>query len=347
VNNTKIEAALVPDEASRKAYADHLALGRKIWARDHPGMPIPSSRTLRAKSHGVELKHADYRFNFKALGETDGRGTFSALVSVFGNVDAQGDRVMPGAFAKSLVEWRASGKKIPIIWSHDWSNPFAIIGGADPNNVKETRDGLQVDRGSIDLTNDFGRQVYSLLKQGLVGEWSFGYKVLDEKVNMQDGVNELLQLDLIEAGPTLKGANSATELLAIKGMNPATEMLSTKGDVDARQRAVRLEINEARRRLARLQEHQDNMNRLIAEAGVTSKAASPPHKYVRAHSFYIGGAAPCACSTCTATGGSESLKRKRRIEIEIELARVAVSSKSASREATRRRIDQMSRDFGS
>ena len=37
---------------------------------------------------------------FKALGGK--RGEFQALVSVFGNVDRGGDRVMPGAFAKTL-----------------------------------------------------------------------------------------------------------------------------------------------------------------------------------------------------------------------------------------------------
>lgn len=153
---------------------------------------------------------------FKALGDAPGSeaGTFEAIVSVFGNVDLGGDVVQPGAFEKSLAEWRAAGDPIPVIWSHDWEDPYAHIGGVDPNLAEETDAGLKV-VGTLDVqTNPFAAQVYRLLKERRVKEFSFAYEVNDSED--QDGVRNLRELSIIEVGPTLKGMNPATQLLAVK-----------------------------------------------------------------------------------------------------------------------------------
>lgn len=157
---------------------------------------------------------------FKALGGK--RGEFEALVSVFGNVDRGGDRVMPGAFGKTLAEWGEKGDPIPIIWNHMWDNPEAHIGEADPNDVVETKDGLFVQRGKIDLDRPFAEQVFHLLERRRVKEFSFGYSVRDAET-AKDGAYDLLDLDLFELGPTLKGMNPETELLAVKALAAATE----------------------------------------------------------------------------------------------------------------------------
>lgn len=169
--------------------------------------------------------HKSYEAKVAPLPDQDGQtGRFSAVVSVFNNVDLVGDRVLPGAFDKSLESWRESGDPIPVSYSHDWS-PFGIIGWADPGNVKETERGLEV-IGHLDIdTNPTAAQVYSLMKRRIVREFSFSYAVEDE-VQAKDEANNLKQVDLIEFGPTLKGANPATELLAVKDVS-ATEALGT------------------------------------------------------------------------------------------------------------------------
>jgi hypothetical protein len=53
--------------------------------------------------------------SFATATDTDSAGTFSALVAVFNNVDRGGDRIMPGAFTKTLTEWCASGDPVPVI----------------------------------------------------------------------------------------------------------------------------------------------------------------------------------------------------------------------------------------
>lgn len=152
----------------------------------------------------------------KALPSENGGppGQFEALVSAFGNVDLQGDRVLPTAFDKSIADWQAKGDPIPIAFSHDWS-PWGIIGSAEPGDIEATPEGLKV-KGSFDVeTNPTAAQAYSLVKRRLVKEWSFAYDVVKEK-KAADGANDLAELDLIEAGPTLKGANSLTETLSVK-----------------------------------------------------------------------------------------------------------------------------------
>ena len=162
-------------------------------------------------------QHKAFRLTeFKAAADGEVAGTFEALVSVFGNTDLGGDRVMPGAFEKSIASWRDSGDPIPVVWSHQWDNPDAHIGFVDPADAMETPDGLLVS-GVLDVGKPFAGQVYDLLKSRRVKELSFAYDVADEGSTMtKDGVRELSQLDLIELGPTLKGMNPATELVGVK-----------------------------------------------------------------------------------------------------------------------------------
>jgi hypothetical protein len=58
-------------------------------------------------------------------------------------------------------------------------------------------------------------QLHQLLKEGLVNQMSFAYDVWDEQ-RATDGANELRELDLIEAGPTLRGANDQADPPAFK-----------------------------------------------------------------------------------------------------------------------------------
>lgn len=150
-------------------------------------------------------------------------GTFEALVSVFGNTDSQNDVVDKGAFTETLKEWAAKaakGLRLPVIWSHDWSDPYSLLG--EVKSAEETADGLLV-KGALDLDNPKAAQVYNQMKSGRINQFSFaattpetpGSWSLEEDA---DGrvIQHLKRLDLIEVGPTLRGANTATQLVSIK-----------------------------------------------------------------------------------------------------------------------------------
>jgi HK97 family phage prohead protease len=161
------------------------------------------------------IKECPARVSVKALDNTQGEGLFTAVVSVFGNKDSVGDVVLPGAFTQTLTDWKASGNPIPVIWSHDWSDPFSHIGYV--TDAAETETGLQV-TGQLDMDNPKAQQVFRLLKSGRVTQFSFAYDVEQGAfVEDENGSHyELRQLKLYEVGPTLVGANQETELLAVK-----------------------------------------------------------------------------------------------------------------------------------
>jgi HK97 family phage prohead protease len=140
--------------------------------------------------------------------------TVRALVSVYGNVDYQGDRVMPGAFTNTLAKWKASGDPIPVIWSHDWADPFAFLGTVA--KATDTPEGLVVEC-DLDKDTEFSRQVLKLLETRRVKNWSFAYDVIDERT-AEDGANELRELDILEVGPCLSGANPLTDTLSRKSV---------------------------------------------------------------------------------------------------------------------------------
>lgn len=168
------------------------------------------------------------------------KGTFEAIVSVFGNVDYGGDRVMPGAFAKTLADWDTSGDPIPVIWSHEWNDPASHIGWVE--KAEEREEGLWV-RAQLDIeANEKAAYVARLLKQRRITQFSFGYEARDYRtVKDPDGttVRELTEISLFEVGPTLLGMNPDTVLLeaASRGIADAKEgrAISTKDEESLRQ----------------------------------------------------------------------------------------------------------------
>ncbi|MFF0389670.1 HK97 family phage prohead protease [Kitasatospora sp. NPDC004615] len=160
----------------------------------------------------------------KAAGAADGlaEGQFTALVSVFGNEDSAGDVVVPGAFTQTLADWAAKGDPIPVIWSHDWGDPFSHVGIV--LDAQETPEGLLVTGQIEDIdTNATAAQVYRLLKGRRVTQFSFAYDVeegawvegTDEEGDFETWY-ELRRLKLYEVGPCLVGCNQSTELIAAK-----------------------------------------------------------------------------------------------------------------------------------
>ena len=154
-------------------------------------------------------------------------GTFEATVAIFNNVDKGGDRIIPGAFEKTLSAWKASGDPIPVIFNHDWASPDAHVGIVE--DAKETELGLWI-KGRLDVAdNPVAKQVHRLMSRRSLKEFSFGYSVpAGGEKRAKDGANDLLEIELAEVGPTLKGMNPATELHAVKSALGVEEPLDAK-----------------------------------------------------------------------------------------------------------------------
>lgn len=183
----------------------------------------------------TEFKSA--RFEIKAVSEDkeSAQGVVKAYVSMFGNVDYGGDRMVAGAFDETLKEWNESGDPIPVIWSHQWDNPEAHVGVL--TSVESDETGLLTEQ-KYDLTKPFAKQVFDLLKSRRVREFSFGFIINDAEMvdDAEYGqVREIKSVKLIEVGPTLVGMNPATQLLEAASLTAkAGRTLSGKNESELR-----------------------------------------------------------------------------------------------------------------
>lgn len=160
--------------------------------------------------------------NFSAKAEaTEGGspGEFEAIVSAFGNEDSQGDIVEKGAFSKTLEEWTAKGRQIPIVWSHQFQDPENFLG--EYVAAEETDAGLLL-KGVFDMDHPKAARVHKLMKTGVIVEFSISGLVREYELMKEDDEDawfppmRIKDIDLWEAGPCFKGANANTELLSVK-----------------------------------------------------------------------------------------------------------------------------------
>lgn len=151
----------------------------------------------------------------KAAGDD---GIVEAIVSVFGVVDSYNERTVPGCFAESL---NAGAPK--CVWMHDWSEPIAktleakelLPGDALLPETLKLNGGLYCKWQFVKEVDD-SWQAYLKIKNGLVDEYSIGYRLLQYTVDEDTKVWDLVKIKLIEAGPVLKGACPGTTTLSVK-----------------------------------------------------------------------------------------------------------------------------------
>jgi HK97 family phage prohead protease len=193
--------------------------GRSWATRMNNAWEAELERTTRSgtsKHMNIKRLTSSAKFEFKSADESGKNGEVTALVSVFDNVDLVGERVMKGAFKKSLEQYAESGKSIPMVWSHQWDNPDYFIGAV--REAAETDEGLLVKAELFDSPT--ANHIRTLMKEGVVTEFSFAYDILDEGRG-KDGVRELKELSILEVGPTLRGANPATRLIGVRSLQAA------------------------------------------------------------------------------------------------------------------------------
>lgn len=194
----------------------------------------------------------------KALDSEEDKGLFEAIVSVYGNVDHYGDRMIAGAFDRSVKELGFPA----VVWSHMWSvvpiGATLEIGDSSFEKDGKKLTGLRVLGQLLVDDHEVARQAYAAMK--VVGgdgrpplrQFSFAYDIVESRSVTEDGddVRELVDVDLYEVGPTLLGANPETQLLGVKDLAAA---LTQSQPPDANQEPKSTEVDEeAKGRSARL-----------------------------------------------------------------------------------------------
>lgn len=212
----------------------------------------------------MRIKSCPVRIKAAGTHEGTDEGVFEAIVAAY-NLDSVGDKIAPGAFAETLAEWKGRGDPIPVLWSHMSHDPEYHIG--EVLEAEERPEGLWV-KARIDLDEGTkAAKVYKLLKGRRVTQFSFAYDVEEGSwVDMKDGPGfyELRKLKLYEVGPTLIGANQATELLDVKSASGQSIQVSLHGG-DFSDAAVRSAVEKA------MDEHLTHVREAV-EAAIDAKA---------------------------------------------------------------------------
>lgn len=176
----------------------------KQWYQAPPALP--------EEKGGGSMKHKDLRVKVKADGDD---GQFTAYASTFDVKDSYGDVIRKGAFADTLTEWKDSGNILPVLYGHDFSDPFSNIGAVV--EAVEDDHGLKI-TAQLDLDNAKAAQVYKLLKQKRLTQMSFAFDVVEGAFvdEQDDSFYELRKVKLYEVSVVPIGANQETEILAVK-----------------------------------------------------------------------------------------------------------------------------------
>ena len=141
---------------------------------------------------------------------------FSGYAATFNTIDATGDVIVPGAFAKTLREKGLSG--IPMLWQHG-RNSLDPVG--QWTHMREDAHGLFVEgQLHMDLTGAQGR--LTLPRTGAVSGLSVRFSVpnggaeWDEKIS----VRKLKEVDLWEISPVTWPANPSAKIRLVQCWAP-------------------------------------------------------------------------------------------------------------------------------
>jgi HK97 family phage prohead protease len=145
--------------------------------------------------------------------EDNGR-IITVYYSAFGNVDSDGDVIVPGAFTKTLKENGPNAKnRIWHLFNHSTEKPIA-----KPFEMMEDGFGL---KARVKMPNTtLGNDTYELYKEGHITEHSIGFQTI--KSQAKSGYNEINEIKLFEGSSVLWGANANTPTVGVKSQIKST-----------------------------------------------------------------------------------------------------------------------------
>lgn len=163
----------------------------------------------------VELKLAPDEADAEAM-------KFSGYGAVFGNVDAYGDVIEPGAFSQFLSDVKSGKQQWPAMllqhggygMTSEDMTPIGIW-----TDLSEDGHGLKVSGQLADTPR--GREIYALMKMAprpAIDGLSIGYiaKEFEQRSKPEDPRRRLKRVDLIEISPVTFPANRKARVASVK-----------------------------------------------------------------------------------------------------------------------------------
>lgn len=198
------ECMYTSEAAAERAYVAYLAEEDDDYNKNKF-----NSMIYKYKQNGLEVKDIDAK-----------QGIITGYFSAFGNVDSDGDIMMPGAFKRSIEDWGPAGKgRIKHLMNHDPSQPLGKI-----LELKEDGYGLYY-RSQIGK-HRLGQDFIKMVESDLIKEHSIGFRTLREQKS--NDANEIHEVMLFEGSSlTAWGANDATPVINMKSITSVEDLKET------------------------------------------------------------------------------------------------------------------------
>ena len=151
---------------------------------------------------------ADIIFKRSPLGEVKDYDDKSMIVSGYGsyfdNKDADGDIIRKGAYKKTIEE---NGSRVKYLYQHKMDKPIGKM-----EELYEDEKGLVFVAKLADTT--LGRDVYTLMKEGIITENSVG--ILPIQKENKEGFREMLEVKLFEISAVTLASNEEAKIMDVK-----------------------------------------------------------------------------------------------------------------------------------
>lgn len=213
-----------------------------------------------------ETKKAVATFAVKAADLAE--RTFTGLASTW-ELDAGGDIIHQGAYARTLDHWRASAKRVvPLIDQHNYGSIRRVVGKLI--DAKETDEGLECTFKVVD--GDDGDAVLSRISGDFINGLSIGYETIQADMEQitADGettyVRHLREVKLVEISLVIWGMNEGALI----------DTSSVKALLEARRAGdVELTPEEKEKIVAEVKSAKEDLDALLEEKTDAPKAFAP------------------------------------------------------------------------
>ena len=170
--------------------------------------------------------------------DVDGKqGIVTGYFSKFDNVDADGDIIVKGAFAKTIMENgpQSQQPRIKHLMNHNTSQPLGSL-----TMLAEDNSGLAYE--SVIGKHALGVDFIKMVESGLITEHSIGFKTIkknqiqgweDYNKNPTKGRQQLTELKLWEGSSlTAWGANPMTPITGVKGTTDFKGLVDRQAQIE-------------------------------------------------------------------------------------------------------------------
>ena len=179
----------------------------------------------------------DTPLEVKFVAET---GVFEGYASLFNVTDSVQDRVVEGAFKRTLQDYRQTNRLPPLLWQHDTKEPIGAL-----REVREDERGLYI-KGEL-FVHDIprAREAMKLMREGVVTGLSIGYRAKQAHRDATSGARILSDIELLEISLVTFPALEQARITSVKS-SLAAGMIPTERDFEAFLREAGLSRKQAK-----------------------------------------------------------------------------------------------------